>query len=152
MGAESYDVNPGYLLLLGGVATALSVVFEGCLLIAKLVDVPKAWWFSLLSLIPYFFYIPLNTQVSDDQQVWIRFPALYETAALLLIVAAAFLSVAACALACICASGERHHHHHHHHHHHDHPCFLGAEYASTVFVGVIGAFLTFLGAKQAVFS
>ncbi|CAE7896715.1 unnamed protein product [Symbiodinium microadriaticum] len=106
MGAESYEVNPGYLLLLGGVATALSVVFEGCLLIAKLVDVPKAWWFSLLSLIPYFFYIPLNIQVSENQQVWIRFPALYETAALLLIVAAAFLSVAACALACICASGE----------------------------------------------
>ncbi|CAE7273168.1 unnamed protein product [Symbiodinium sp. CCMP2456] len=104
MGAESYDVNPGYLLLLGGVATALSVVFEGCLLIAKFVDVPKAWWFSLLSLIPYFFYIPLNTQVSENQQVWIRFPALYEMAALLLIVAAAFVSFAACALACICAS------------------------------------------------
>lgn len=133
MGAESYEVNPGYLLLLGGVATALSVVFEGCLLIAKLVDVPKAWWLSLLSLIPYFFYIPLNTQVSENQQVWIRFPALYETAALLLIVAAAFLSVAACALACICASGEwhgHHHHQHHHHHHHrhrhyDHPCIIG---------------------------
>eukprot|EP00435_Cladocopium_sp_Y103_P074646 s119_g50.t1 len=34
----------------------------------------------ICSLIPYFFYIPLNTQKSEDNQIWIRFPAFYQGA------------------------------------------------------------------------
>ena len=51
----------------------------------------KIWMFNLLvRMIPYFFYVPLNSLKSENDQIWVRFPALYEQTASLLFVAAPF--------------------------------------------------------------
>ena len=43
----------------------MCLILDGCLVFAKSLGQGKTWAFKLVSLIPYFFYIPLTTQVSE---------------------------------------------------------------------------------------
>eukprot|EP00438_Fugacium_kawagutii_P026304 Skav221231 [mRNA] locus=scaffold1136:94656:95585:+ [translate_table: standard] len=79
------------MFMLGGVATGLCLLFQGYVLVTKrrksFVRIAGILG-PICSLIPYFFYIPLNTLKSEDNQIWIRFPALYELATMSLLLAA----------------------------------------------------------------
>ena len=90
-------IDPVRLFMVGGVASALCLLLEACLLLAARRDVKMPWIVrNCVNMVPYFFYMPLNSQKSEDNQIWIRFPAFYSPVASFAFVTAPLVGATFC--------------------------------------------------------
>jgi len=104
-------INPENTFMVGGLAAGLCLLLEGCLLALK----RRKYYArtarlgsSFFSVMPYFFYLPLNSQKSEDNLIWIRLPGAYELAASFLFFSAAVnvMSLGCAGICRICGEKE----------------------------------------------